>query len=234
MASGEMDKIRILVVDDHELVRVCIGQTLGQEPSFEVIAEVESGERAIEVVRSQPVDIVLMDIKMPGMGGLEATQRLLRIMPDIKILAVTVCDDSVFPSKLLQAGVYGYLTKSCAISEVIRAIKVIHSGQKYLSSDVASQLAIKHLTEGSESPFDRLSPRELLVAIMVSNGEKVSDIADKLCVSPKTVNSYRYRIFTKLQVENDVGLALLVLKHGLIEKDLAELEKHADVEREEG
>lgn len=214
--------IKILVVDDHNLVRVGVKRILDDISGFKVVGEARTGEEAIQLARELSPNVVLMDIKMPGIGGLEATRKLLRFDPDIKILVLTVCGDDLFPSRLLQAGASGYITKDASTEEMVRAIRIINSGQRYISPEIASQLAIKHLTESAETPFEMLSERELQVAIMITNGVRVQAISEKLCLSPKTVNSYRYRIFDKLNIKNDVELTHLAMRHGLL-SETAEL-----------
>jgi two-component system invasion response regulator UvrY len=208
--------IKILVVDDHALVRTGIKRMLEDVSGFKVVGEAPTGEEAIQLARELSPNVVLMDIKMPGIGGLEATRKLLRFDPDVKILIVSTCNDDLFPSRLLQAGASGYITKGATTEEMVRAIRVINSGQRYISPDIASQLAMKHLTETTETPFELLSERELQVGIMITNGTKVQTISEKLCLSPKTVNSYRYRIFDKLGIKNDVELTHLAMRHGLL------------------
>jgi two-component system invasion response regulator UvrY len=211
--------IKIMIVDDHDLVRTGIKRLLADEPGIKVVAEAESGETAINLARKTTPQVVLMDVKMPGIGGLEATRKLLRIDPDIKILVLTACDEDPFPSRLLQAGAAGYLTKGCGVEEMIQAIKSVNAGQRYISPTIAQQLALKHLSDGTASPFDVLSERELQVMIMITNGQKVQDISEKLCLSPKTVNSYRYRLFEKLNINSDVELTHLAIRHGLLDRD---------------
>jgi two-component system invasion response regulator UvrY len=211
--------IKVLVVDDHDLVRTGIRRMLDDVQGIKVTGEARSGEEAIKIVREAHPDVVLMDIKMPapGIGGLEATRRILRVDPDIKVLVVTVCDDDLFPAKLLQAGAAGYLTKGASMDEMVQAIRAVHSGQRYISPVVAQQLAFKHITDKDESPFTSLSEREFQVMIMITHGGKPQEISEKLNLSPKTVNSYRYRIFEKLGVKNDVELTLLAIRYGLVD-----------------
>ena len=197
-------------------------------PGMTVIAEARSGEEALRLGRQLKPHVVLMDVKMPGIGGFEATRKLLRVDPDIKVLVVTTCTNDVYPSKLLQVGAAGYLTKGSSMNEMIQAIRAVHSGQRYISPEIASKLAFKHVSDQDESPFDQLSERELQVMIMITKGTKVQDIAEKLCLSPKTVNSYRYRIFEKLSVSNDVELTLLAIRNGF--KDSDELEHFSSEE----
>lgn len=209
--------IKVLLVDDHDLVRLGIKRLLQDIHGIKVVGEVSTGEEAIRIAKELIPDVVLMDLQMPGIGGLEATRKMLRHNPDIKILALTVCDDEPYPSRLLQAGAAGYITKGCDAEEMIRAIRTVHSGQRYISSEIAQQLALKRFTKAEESPLDSLSERELQIMLMITSGQKVHEISDKLCLSPKTVNSYRYRIFEKLNINSDVELTLLAIRLGLIE-----------------
>ncbi|MEE9253870.1 MAG: UvrY/SirA/GacA family response regulator transcription factor [Pseudomonadales bacterium] len=215
--------IKVLVVDDHELVRAGIVRMLSDINGIEVTGQCDSGEGALEQIREHPPDVVLMDVRMPGMGGLEATRRALRIDPDLKIIAVTVCDEEPFPSRLLEAGAQGYVTKGANMREMVSAIRKVHVGQRYLSADVAQQLALKPYQQDQRSPFDMLSSREMQISMMVVSCFKVQDISVTLHLSPKTVNSYRYRIFDKLNISSDVELALLAIKHGMIDPAAGQL-----------
>ncbi|MBF6623047.1 MAG: UvrY/SirA/GacA family response regulator transcription factor [Pseudomonas stutzeri] len=210
--------IRVLVVDDHDLVRTGISRMLADIDGLQVIGQADSGEAAIKKSRELKPDVVLMDIKMPGIGGLEATRKLLRSHPDIKVIAVTICEEDPFPTRLLQAGAAGYLTKGAALEEMIQAIRMVFAGQRYISPQIAQQLALKSFQPKlNGSPFDLLSEREIQIALMISNCQKVQAISDKLCLSPKTVNTYRYRIYEKLSITSDVELALLAVRHGMVD-----------------
>ncbi len=208
--------IKVLLVDDHELVRIGIKRLLEDVTGIRVTGEAKSGEEAIKMVREHLPDVVIMDVQMPGIGGLEATRKMVRHNPDIKILALTVCHDEPYPSRLLQAGAAGYITKGCDPEEMIRAVRIIHSGQRYISPGIAQQLALKRFVQNEKSPLDLLSERELQIMLMITSGRKVQDISEKLCLSPKTVNSYRYRIFRKLGITSDVELTLLAIRVGII------------------
>lgn len=212
--------IKVLVVDDHDLVRMGITRMLADIPGLKVVGEAASGEDALRLARELSPQVVLMDVKMPGIGGLEATRKLLRQDPDIRVIAVTVCDEEPFPSRLLKAGAVGYLTKGAALDEMVRAIRIVASGQRYISPEIAQQLAIKNLDKEKISPFDVLSERELQITMMIVGCQKVQEISDRLFLSPKTVNSYRYRIFEKLAIDSDVELTLLAVRHGLLSSDL--------------
>ena len=210
--------IRVLVVDDHDLVRTGITRMLADIDGLQVVGEACTGEEALLKVRELKPDVVLMDVKMPGIGGLEATRKLMRSHPDIKVVAVTVCEDEPFPTRLLQAGAAGYLTKGAALDEMVQAIRLVFAGQRYIDPQIAQQLALKSFQpQNSGSPFDLLSEREIQIALMIANCHKVQNISDKLCLSPKTVNTYRYRIFEKLSITSDVELALLAVRHGMVD-----------------
>ncbi len=210
--------INVLVVDDHDLVRMGISRMLADDPNIEVIGEADGGDVAIQMARQLNPDIILLDVNMPNIGGLEATKRLVQIDPNIKIIAVSSLTAQPYPSMLLKAGVSGYITKGTPIDEMIKAIKKVHNGGRYFSNEVAEQLANALLSNQAESPFDLLSEREKQVAMMVVNCQSPQQIADQLFVSVKTVNTYRYRIFDKLGVDTDVKLTHLAMRHGLIQQ----------------
>jgi len=209
--------IKVLIVDDHKLIRKGITSLLKTINGIEPVGEASDGEEAVSMVKELQPNVVLMDLQMPGMGGLEATRKILRLNPDVKILALTVCESDVFPTRLLEEGAAGYITKDSSTEEMIRAIRAVHSGQRYISPDVAQKLALKRYTKGEDSPFDHLSERELQVMIMITSGKRAQDIAETLHLSPKTVNTYRYRLFEKLGVNSDVELTLLALRYGIID-----------------
>ena len=212
---------KILVVDDNDLVRMGIARMWADVPGDQVVGDAKSGEEAVSKARELMPDVVLMDVKMPGMGGLEATRRLRQYNPKVKIIAVTACDDSLHPTRLMQAGAVGYVTKGADFSEITDAINRVIRGDLYMSNSIAQQLALKNFSgdDGQASPFEKLSQRELQTAMMIANGQKVQSIADIFCVSPKTVNSYRYRIFEKLDINSDVELTLLAVKHDFLDPE---------------
>lgn len=210
--------IRVLVVDDHDLVRTGITRMLSDIDGLQVVGQAESGEEALKAARDLRPDVVLMDVKMPGIGGLEATRKMLRSHPDVKVVVVTVCEEDPFPTRLLQAGAAGYLTKGAALTEMVQAIRLVFAGQRYISPQIAQQLALKSFQpQTTASPFDLLSEREIQIALMIVGCQKVQNISDRLCLSPKTVNTYRYRIFEKLSITSDVELTLLAVRHGMVD-----------------
>ena len=210
--------IKVMLVDDHDLVRTGLKRLINDVEGFRVVAEAESGEEAIHQAKSTEIDIILMDINMPGIGGLEATRKLLTINPDFKIIGVTMHDDDIFPQRLLKAGAVGYLTKGSDINEMVHAMREVIANRRYICPDIAQQLALAQMQEFSNSPFESLSERELQVMIMLMDGQKVNAISDKLALSPKTVSTYRHRLYLKLAVHNDMELARLALQHGFIDK----------------
>lgn len=209
--------IKVMVVDDHELVRTGITRILNDAPGIRVVGEAASGEEALDVVREKIPDVLLMDVSMPGIGGLEATRKLVQHDPKLKVIVVSVHSEEPFPSRMLQAGARGYLTKGCAVDEIVAAIKAVHGGERYIGADVAQKLALKMVPGGEASPFDALSTREMQVMLMLTQGQRLQDISDKLCLSPKTVSTYRHRLYEKLRVSSDVDLARLAMNYGIIE-----------------
>lgn len=213
--------ISILIVDDHRLVRFGIRRMLEGVSGVRVVGEAESGETAIDLVRELRPTIVLMDVRMPGIGGLEATRRITAMNLRTRVIAVTMCDDEPFPTRLLEAGAAGYVTKSADHREITAAIRQVAGGGRYISADVARQIALRSVEGEQDSPFRQLSAREMQIAIMVVNCCKVRDISDGLHLSPKTVNSYRYRIFEKLAITSDVELTHMAVRHGIVDPGLA-------------
>lgn len=213
--------INVMLVDDHGLVRTGIKRLLNDVSGIEVVAEAENGEQAIRQVRKERPDVILMDISMPGIGGLEATRKISQALPDVKIIAVTIHDDDPFPARLLEAGAAGYLTKGCDVREIISAIRSVHLGKQYITPEIAHKLALSFVNEREKSPLERLTPRETQVMLMVVRGETNKAISERLCLSPKTTSTYRYRLFDKLGVENDVELTRFAIRHGLIRENVS-------------
>ncbi|WP_115718559.1 UvrY/SirA/GacA family response regulator transcription factor [Gallaecimonas mangrovi] len=209
--------IKVLLVDDHDLVRTGIRRIIEDTKGFKVVGEAQTGEEAIKLCREDAPDVVLMDMNMPGIGGLEATRKLVRYCPDTKIIVLTVVTEDPIPQKVMQAGAVGYLTKGANPDEMIKAIRAVASGQRYLAPDIAQKLALSRFSGADENPFNQLSERELQIMMMITKGEKVQDISEKLNLSPKTVNSYRYRLFDKLDITNDVELTHLAIRHGMLD-----------------
>lgn len=211
--------INILLVDDHELVRTGIRRIIDDVRGMKVIGEAQSGEDAVKWCRSNTPDVVLMDINMPGIGGVDAMHKILRINEDIKIIMLTIHTENPFPSKVMQAGASGYLSKGAAPDEVLSAIRSVNSGQRYLSPEIAQKMALAQISPVAEDPFSVLSERELQIMMMITKGQRVVDISEQLGLSPKTINSYRYRLFEKLGVKGDVELTHLAIRYGMLDAD---------------
>lgn len=211
------EMIKVMVVDDHELVRTGICRMLADHTDIEVIGQASTGEEALLYARQYQPDVMLLDVNMPGVGGVETTRRLLQSLPNCRVIAVSGLTEEPYPSLILRAGAKGYLTKGTPVEEMVKAIKKVMQGGKYVCADVAEKLTNTLLADTQQSPFDSLSEREMQVAIMVVNCMSAQEISDKLFVSVKTVNTYRYRIFEKLQIDSDVKLTHLAIRHGLIQ-----------------
>lgn len=164
--------IRVLVVDDHRLFRVGLAKMLADINTITVVGQAASGEEAVAFVRDQATDVVLMDIRMPGIGGLEAMRRIHRFRPQTKVVALTACEEQPFPAQMLRAGAIGYLTKGVSAAETADAIRKAFVGQRYLSAEIAQSMACQSLEPEVDCPFDDLSGRELQIAMMVVNRDR--------------------------------------------------------------
>ncbi len=217
--------INVVLVDDHELVRTGMRHLLEETPDIKVIGEAGNGEEAISLVKNTKPDVVLMDLNMSsgineaGLSGLDATRKLIRSNPKLKIIVVTVCRKGPFPECLVRAGAVGYVIKNAKQAELITAIRDVMKGKIYITPEIAQSMALRQVSDASKSPFSKLSERELQVMYMVTQGTKVNDVAKKLCLSPKTVNTYRYRLFEKLGVHNDVELTHLAIRYSMAGSD---------------
>jgi two-component system, NarL family, invasion response regulator UvrY len=189
---------------------------------MDVIAQAASGEEALRVLRDfapgKAPTVVLMDVTMPGMSGLETTQRISRLYPEIRIIAMSAIDAGLIPTRMLRAGAVAFLSKTVSIVELLRAIRSVYIGQRYLTHRLATRMVMDSVND-ERSPFDALSERELQVALMLIDCNSINNISDNLSLSPKTVYSYRYRIFEKLAIRNDSSLVVLAVKYGLCKAD---------------
>lgn len=211
-----MSQIKILLVDDHAVVRMGFKMLIEAEDDITVIGEAESGEVAIKLFQELKPDIIVMDITMPGIGGLEAIDRIIAKDKNTKILVLSAHEDSVHPKRVLNAGAMGYLTKRSAAEELIKAIKSIHQGKRYLEPNIAQQMAITQLS-GETNPVEILSDREFEVFIALAKGKSTNEIADTLCLSPRTVGTHLYNIKQKLNANNSAEITLIAFRCGLID-----------------
>jgi two-component system invasion response regulator UvrY len=209
--------IRALLADDHRLVREGLKQLLSEAPGIVVAAEAANSQEVMEKVRTEEIDVVLLDISMPGRSGLEVLKELKRIRPNLPVLMVTMYPEKEYAVRALKTGAAGYLTKSCAPDELITAVRRVTSGGRYVSPSVAEVLAVE-LQEGVEKPrHELLSNRELQVMLMIARGKTVGEIAVDMCLSAKTVSTYRTRILDKLKLSNNAEIARYAIKEGLVE-----------------
>jgi len=211
-----MSQINVMLVDDHAVVRMGFKMLLETDTEIKIVAEAESGEQAITRYMECKPDVVVMDITMPGIGGLEAIERILAKESNAKILVLSAHEDSVHPKRVLNAGAMGYLTKRSAAEELIKAIRTVATGKKYLEASVAQQMAIQQLS-GDQNPVDVLSAREFEVFMALAKGKTTNEIAETLFLSPRTVGTHLYNIKQKLNANNSAEIALIAMRSGLID-----------------
>ena len=208
--------IRIFLVDDHALVRTGFRMILAAEAGMQVVGEAANGEDALPQIRALKPDLVICDLHLPGVSGLEITKRIVQGGYGTRVIMVTVQEDGPMPRRLLDAGASGYLGKGCAASELLHAVREVSCGKRYLGSGVAQKLALDGLS-GNGSPFDTLSKRELEVAMLVCQGIRMEDIGRRLNLSAKTIATHKYNTFEKLGVHDAIALSRLASQYGLIE-----------------
>lgn len=212
--------IKILIIDDHELVRTGLRMILEEVSDFQVVGEVKSGEDGLRFCRKNAPDIVLMDVNMPGIGGLEATKQIVRLSENTRVICLSMHTENPIPAKVMSMGAFGFVTKDAEPQEMILAIHKVAAGQKYIAPDIAQQIAIGKLDMDDKNPFEQLSDRELEITLMLVRGKRVPEIAQSLNISAKTVNTYRYRMFDKLDINTDVELTHLSLRYKLISSEV--------------
>ncbi|MDO5643343.1 MAG: response regulator [Paracoccus sp. (in: a-proteobacteria)] len=206
--------IRVYLIDDHALVRTGMRMILGQEVDIEVVGEADSGEAALPEIRQLKPDVVLCDLHLPGISGLQITERLSSGSQPCKVIIVSVLEDGPLPKRLIDAGAQGYLGKAGDATELVRAVREVARGRRYLGNNIAQNMALSGIG-GDACPFDQLSPRELEVAMLLVQGLRQESIARQLSLSPKTVNTHKTRLFEKLAVDDPIALARLAGQYGL-------------------
>ncbi|MDX8387442.1 MAG: response regulator transcription factor [Ghiorsea sp.] len=207
--------INVLLCDDHPMVRMGFKQLLESVPDIVVTGEVETGEEAYQAYRKKRPHLIILDINMPGMGGLAAARHILEYDPSAKIMMLTMHDSKTFVSRAIKLGIKGYLTKRADPDELIKAVRLLDRGRSYIEPSLAQDLAISNIT-GSQDPIDILSPREFEVFTALADGQSVNDISVILNLSPKTVGVHRTNIMKKLDATNLTDLTRLAIRHGLI------------------
>ena len=205
-----------MLVDDHAVVRTGFRLLLQAFADIEVVAEADSGEAACQMYESVAPDVVVMDIAMAGMGGLEAIKRLMAKDAKARILALSAHEDTSHPKRALQAGALGYLSKRSAPEVLIDAIRAIAKGQRYLDAQIAQRMAVQDI-HGEKGPMDRLSPREFEVFLQLARGQSVAQISEALSLSSSTIGTHLYNVKQKLGLVNQAEMALLAVRYGLID-----------------
>ncbi len=208
--------IHVYIVDDHALVRAGMRMILSAEPGIEVVGEAGSAEVALPQVRALRPQVVLCDLHLPGVSGLELTERIVKGQQGTAVVTVSVLEDGPMPRRLLDAGASGYVGKGGDAAELVRAVREVAEGRRYLASSVAQHMALASLQAG-ESPFDALSPREIEVALLLIQGMRQAQIATHLKLSPKTVHTHKARMFAQLRIKDTVALTRLATQYGLVD-----------------
>ena len=206
--------IKVFLLDDHGLMRAGYRMMLEPHADIEVVGEASSGDEALPAIRRIKPDVVLCDLHMPGVSGLDITERLVKGQSPARVIIVSVQVDGPMPRRLIDAGAFGYLGKCCEATELLKAIREVARGRRYLGSDIAQSLA---LGERKGSPFDQLSRREMEISLLFCQGLRAEDIARRLSLSGKTVATHKYRLMGKLGIKDTVALARMAAQHGVTE-----------------
>jgi two-component system, NarL family, invasion response regulator UvrY len=209
--------IKVFIVDDHALVRTGFRLILAREVDIEVVGEAASGEDALPQIRKLRPDVVLCDLNLPGISGLQVTERIVRGDHGTRVIAVSVLEEGPMPRRLLEAGASGYVGKACNAHELLRAVRDVYRGKKYLASAIAQGIALSGMRGQAGSPFDALTPREMEVALLLNQGMRQEAIAKRLNLSAKTINTHKSRLFEKLGIRDTIALARLISQYGLID-----------------
>jgi len=206
-------RIAVMLVDDHAVVRMGFRLLIDAAPDMRVVAEAESGEDAVRRIEEARADVVILDISMPGIGGLEAVHRILARAPQARILVLSAHEDAMHARRVLKAGAAGYLTKRSAAEALIEAIRAVFQGRSFLEPQIARQL---ELQQAAADPLERLSEKEFKVFLALAGGQSVQDIAAVMSLSPSTVGTHLYNIKQKLGAANSAELALIAMRAGLL------------------
>ncbi len=215
-----MHKIRVVVVDDHTVVRDGVCALLALAPDIEIVGEAGDGREALEKLRELSPDVVLMDVAMPMMGGLETTRRIRKEFPNVKVLVLTQYADKEYVFPVIEAGANGFISKTAASSEIATGIRSVYRGDSFLSPSVAKLLVENYQQLGSSresaDPYNQLTDREREVLKLLAEGHTNQEIADILLISPKTVDGYKTSLMDKLDIHNRIDLVKYALRKGII------------------
>ena len=209
--------IRIAIVDDHAMVRAGLRQFFADQTDFTVVAEAANGRDAMDIVRKGEVDVIVLDIAMPDQSGVDTLAAIRARAPDLPVLILSGYPEAHYATAMLRHGASGYLNKDCDPEEIVRAIRTVYRGRKYITAGVAERLA-EGLSGGGEGPLhEQLSERELQVFLRLAKGETIGHMADSMSLSVKTVSTYRTRVMEKMGLESNSDLTYYALKNGLIQ-----------------
>ena len=208
--------IRVMLADDHAVVRMGFRLLLEGSPDMKVVAEAECGEDALKAYSEVKPDVLVLDISMPGIGGLETVSRLLAKEPSARVLVLSAHEDTMHPRRAIKAGALGYLSKRSAAEELIQAIRQVYQRKTFIEPALAQQMAVQQIS-GDRNPVEVLSDKEFKVFLALARGESVLEIAEVLHLSPRTVGTHLYNIKQKLGASNQADLALIAIRNGLIE-----------------
>ena len=206
--------IGVFVLDDHVMVRDGMCMLLEAQPGMDVVGQAESGEDALPMLRRLRPDVLLCDVHLPGISGLEVAERVVRGGYGTRVIVVSASQEGPLPRRALEAGASAYVGKAHDASELVRAVQDAARGKRYLASGIAQRMALEGLA-GGDTPFDSLSPRELEVALLITQGLRQEDIARKLSLSAKTINTHKSRLFEKLGVRDPIALARMASRYGM-------------------
>ncbi|MUV14809.1 response regulator [Noviluteimonas gilva] len=213
--------IRVFVVDDHVIVRTGMCMILGEQSGVEIVGHAESGEDALPQLRKLRPDVLVCDVHLPGISGLEVTERVVRGGYGTRVVVVSAEHQGPLPRRAMEAGASAYVGKSHDSTELLRALLDVAHGRRYLATGIAQQMALAGIDGGDGSPFDALSPREFEVAMLLVRGLRQEDIARRLSLSAKTINTHKSRLFDKLGIRDPIALARMVSRYGMCDPALA-------------
>jgi len=212
-----MARVRLLIADDHAVVRQGVRQILSDAPEVEIVAEASNGLEALELMRDIELDVVILDLSMPGLSGLETVKKIRQDSPHVPVLVLSVHPEEQYAVRVMRSGAAGYLTKDSAPEELVAAVRSVANGHKYVTSTLAERLA-KELERGSERPpHETLSDREFQILLLMAEGLKGQDIAERLTLSVKTVSTYRARLLHKMSMSTNAELIRYALSRGLVD-----------------
>jgi DNA-binding NarL/FixJ family response regulator len=209
--------IRVLIVDDHDVVRKGLRQILAETPGMKVAGEAATGQEALDIAAQEDIEVAILDLTMPGRGGLEILKELTAGRPSLKVLVLSIHSEDQYALHCLRNGASGYLSKATALTELVQAVQTVAAGRKFITPTLAEKLLGSIQDDGSQLPHERLSNRELQVLELIGSGKTVADIARELSLSPKTIGTYRSRILLKMGLDKNPQLIRYAIQHGLAE-----------------